>query len=139
MANHEITEICVTCHEEYDVRLSSSCPVCHRPSMLLRVHPERCGLRNTPKSAMIAAGFTLEIDYDMDLSEFDNVKIETYTRALTKELKVEVVFGYRAESPEAFKLLDNYVMLVVEDTSVMLTITSFGDVIKFCDFLKKST
>jgi threonyl-tRNA synthetase len=139
MANHEVTEICVHCHQEYDVRLSNSCPVCHRPSKLLRAHPEKCGLRNTPQSALIAAGFSYEVDYDRDLSDFDNVKIETYTRKLTEELKVEVVFGYRAESSEAFKLLDNYVELVVDDTGVTLTISTFGDLLKFCDFLKKST
>jgi len=143
MANHELIDVCAKCGEEYDVRVKGlNCPTCHYPSVCYgepKAKEIPLGLFHITNAAMVGAGFTLETDYDRDFTDFNNVKIETYTRQITKELKLEVCFGYRAKTRGEFDLKNSYVQLVVDDTCVELSLNSFAGIIKFCDFLIKST
>lgn len=142
MANHEITEICLGCGDEYDARLHHGiCPTCQHPSALFRVskvNPSRQGLFHIPDAALIGAGFTREEMYDSDLSPFTNVKVVTFGREIRRNLRVEVNFYYYANQPGVFELKESSVQLMLGDEDLPLNLCTLADIVRFIDTLIKT-
>lgn len=80
---------------------------------------------------LVNAGFELGTYFDKNghKDPFENMKIETYTKHITPEIKVEVCFGYFAEQPNEYALIDSGVELVIEGCSAPLKAENIREVL----------
>ena len=141
MVNHEVTYKCNNCGLSYDARLYGAvCPECAS----INSTPARCVSKTgTPifhisDAALLGAGFKREEECFSDLSTFNNTRVVTFTKAITKKTSIEVCFYYHAETPGAFEMLESTATLDVGDEDQALSITSLSDLILFIDRLTKT-
>ena len=80
---------------------------------------------------LVNAGFERSTYFDKNghNDPFENMKIETYTKHITPEIKVEVCFGYFAEQPNGYALIDSGVELVIEGCSAPLKAENIREVL----------
>lgn len=141
MANHEVIYKCHTCGNDFDARLYGAvCPHCSG----VNATPASCvceakgDLFYILPCALLGCGFECQTSYDRDQTDFDNYKIDTYTKPIADGLKIEVVFFFEAKTKGLYELKESNVDLVVAKGVLPLGVKSLADIIRISDSLIKS-